>query len=89
MENDLYADHNVFLYCRKRIELTGISDVIAFSENEVEAEYAGGCISIEGEELKIDEFSSETGKLIVLGTVNGFLYYGRTPKKNKRGLFGR
>ena len=80
-------EQNIILYNRKRIELTGISDVSAFSESEVEVEYPGGSIAIEGENLKIDGFSSETGVLNINGIINGFFYFGRAGKarKNKRG----
>lgn len=88
MENEIFADQNVSLFARKRIELTGITDVTSFTESSVEAEYSGGMIAVEGEELKIEEFSSESGRLTVCGTVNGFFYFGRA-RKNKRGFFGK
>lgn len=88
MDNELYFEQTINLLNRKRIELTSVTDVSAFTDTEVEAEYSGGAIAIEGEELKIEEFSSETGKLVICGKINGFFYFGRI-KKNKRGLFGR
>ena len=80
-------EQNVILYNRKRIELTGITDVTAFSDTEVQIEYPGGSIAIEGEQLKIDGFSSDTGILYINGTVNGFFYFGNSfrSKRNKRG----
>ena len=87
MDNMKVQEQNVILHNRKKIELSGITDVSAFSDCEVEVEYPGGAIAIEGEDLKIDGFSSETGHLCIIGTVSGFFYFGRSrkTKKNKRG----
>ena len=88
MNNEINIEQNVKLYNRKSIELTGISDVTAFSDSMVEAEYSDGCIAIEGIDLKIEEFSSETGLLKVCGVVNGFFYFS-CMRKNKKNKFRR
>ena len=82
---------NVFLYDRKKLELTGITDVSAFSETTVEMSYPGGMIAVDGTDLRIDSFSSETGHICILGVVNSFEYYGKAPSEKKgalRRLFG-
>ncbi len=88
MNNETNIEQNVSLYNRKNLELTGISDVTAFSDTVVEAEYPGGCIAVEGSDLKIEEFSSESGKLRICGMVSGFFYFGHA-RKNKKSLFRR
>ena len=80
--------HNLFLYNRSRIELSGISDVIAFSDNCVEAEYSGGTVVIEGNDMKIEDFSGNAGKLSVVGTVNGFYYFNKVSRDSRR-IFGK
>lgn len=87
MESENLSCHNAVLYNRSRIEMSGISDVIAFSENSVEAEYGEGTIIVEGENMKIEDFSGEYGKLTVVGRINGFYYFNRIKKEPKR-LFG-
>ena len=62
MEIENLVTHNAVLYNRNRIELTGISDVVSFSENSVEAEYGEGMIIVEGDNMKIEDFSGENGK---------------------------
>ena len=80
--------HNMFLYNRNRIELTGITDVIAFSDNSVEAEYSGGTVVIEGNDMKIEDFSGSVGKLSVIGTINGFYYFNKISRDSRR-VFGK
>jgi len=82
------AQSNVFLYDRKKLELTGILDVSAFSDTSVEMSYSGGMIAVDGSDLKIDSFSSETGRICITGLVNSFCYYGKAPTQ-KNGIFRR
>lgn len=88
MENEQNVSHNAFVYNRKRLELSGISDVVSFSDSSVEADYSEGLVVVEGEDMKIEDFSGESGKLVIVGTINGFYYFGKT-KKEPKSLFGR
>jgi len=79
MNEDMTQVQNVFLYDRKKLEMTGITDVSAFSDTSVEMTYGGGMIAIDGTDLKIDSFSSETGNICITGMVNSLCYYGKAP----------
>ena len=50
--------------------------------------YSGGMIAVEGTDLKIDSFSSETGHICITGVVSSFCYYGKAPSQ-KNGLLRR
>ena len=71
MNEDMTQVQNVFLYDRKKLEMTGISDVSAFSDTSVEMTYGGGMIAIDGTDLKIDSFSSETGHICIPFVITG------------------
>ncbi len=88
MNEEITQAQNVFLYDRKKLEMTGITDVSAFSDTSVEMSYGGGMIAIDGTDLKIDSFSSETGHICITGVVNSFCYYGKAPSQ-KSGLLRR
>ncbi len=83
MENT--REQNIFLSDRKILEITGVCDVSSLSEDEVEMSLADGALSVEGKELKIDSFSSETGKIRIVGEVAAITYFDRSPLR--RGLF--
>ena len=87
MNGETVVDQSVHMSGRTRIELTGITDVESFSDTSVIACSSLGNISIDGEELKIESFSSDTGRLIVNGNLYGFCYFGREVRR--RGLFSR
>lgn len=85
MNNVSIPEQNVSLEGRTRMELSGVSDVESFTDTSVIAETTLGCISIDGEQLKIESFSADTGRLIVVGKFDGFCYFGKESKK--RGFF--
>ena len=82
--------HNVQLTGRKILEMTGIADVSALSPDAVEMTLSGdgGYVGVDGNGLKIDSFSSDTGKIKILGEIIAITYYGKTVLK-KGGLFKR
>ena len=83
MNNGSYTEHSISLTGRVRMELTGVSDVESFTENSVIALSSMGNISIDGEELKIESFSTETGRLTVVGKNDAICYFGRQSKKRR------
>ena len=85
---DVRQTHSVCIFDCARAELCGISEVKSFHDEEILLHSSYGEISIEGEGLKIDNFSVETGKISIGGKISGLLYYEKhTPVKN--GLFTR
>ena len=82
MHNDIMnGEQNVYMYNRKRLEMTGIDDVESFNESEIVVRYAEGAISLEGEEMKVELFSSETKRLTVTGTISCIEYFGSSAKQ--------
>ncbi len=79
-------EQNVFLYNRSRLEISGVTDVSEFTENTVELTLDDGCLGIDGEGLKIDFFSCDTGRVCIHGNVSALTYYSRafTSKKKKK-----
>lgn len=77
-------EQNVFLYDRKKLEMSGVCDVLAFSDTELEMALDDGCVAVDGEELKIESFSAGSGKLSIVGKVNAVSYYGKSPVKQSK-----
>lgn len=91
MNNENTRPHNVFIQDRSRAELTGIREVENFNDTGIDLLYHDGAIAIEGEALKIDQFSVETGKISVVGRITGIFYYEKQEKNaaKRGGLFAR
>ena len=78
------VSQSIFVLNRSRIELDGIIDVESFTDQYVIAESSLGKISLDGEDLKIESFSAETGKLVVNGKFDGVCYFGKEVSSKKR-----
>ena len=84
MNNGTTPTQNVFMFNRSRVELDGIIEVESFTDVNVIALSSLGNIAIDGCELKVESFSSETGKLVVNGNIDGFCYFGRKTLGKRR-----
>ena len=87
-DTNFEVKHDVVLKSRRRLEMTGISDVSSFDEGEIIVQAESFGVSIEGENLKIEKFNSENGELILNGFINGLFYYSKKPEKKKKSLMG-
>ncbi len=73
---------------RKRIELSGIEEVESFTESCIVMRSILGTVTVEGEGLKIDRFSTEKGELIITGRFDS-VYYLDNDTPEKKGFFAR
>ena len=83
MNNDNVIPQSVYLINRSKMELEGIIDVECFTDTAISIVSTLGKIAIDGSELKVESFSTDSGKLILKGNIDGFCYYGREKKKKK------
>ncbi len=83
--------HSVTIQERRHAELTGISEVESFQETGIDLLCESGAIAIEGENLKIESFSVESGRISIDGKITGIFYYEKAGKSpaNRGGLFAR
>lgn len=83
------AQQNIRLFSRKRMELDGINEVGSLTDEQITLSSSLGMIAIEGHELKIESFSTESGELEINGEIDGVYYYGKTDGEKRRGLLSR
>ena len=80
---------DVCLFSRRYMELTGIEEVGSFTDEQITLVSSLGMIAIEGKNLKIESFQTESGLLKINGEVDSFCYYGRQENEEKRGIFAK
>lgn len=85
MEQNL-ASHKVTLSDRKKLTVTGVSEVVSFDETMVHMETAQGSLMVHGRELRLKNLSPEGGQLELCGTVEALVY--EEPKR-RGGFLGR
>ena len=79
-------NHSLSLDNRRSAALTGVSQVLAFDENQVILLTEGGEIALTGENLHVTRLMLEEGQLTVEGRLDSIFYTNRTPR---RGLLRR
>ncbi|MBR6751089.1 MAG: YabP/YqfC family sporulation protein [Clostridia bacterium] len=73
MEEKTKTAHS-FSYSNGVLALTGVKEVIGFSEKEVEIALFNRGISVKGRDLKVASFDRESGNLRVEGALDGLNY---------------
>ena len=81
-----HRPHVFTLENRQHADLTGVSEVLAFDENQVILLTDCGEIAFTGENLHVTRLTLEEGRLTVEGKVDSIVY---TQHSARRGLFKR
>lgn len=85
--NKIIAPHNLFLEDRKKLSLTGVTDVDSFDEATIIAYTDYGELTISGTNLHIGKLNIEAGELSVDGNIVSMTYIDQAPKST--GFFGK
>lgn len=78
---------NCILENRKKLSVSGVTEVISFDEQTVSAETKLGELTVRGDGLHISHLSLETGDMCIEGSISAVIFQD-VPQKNS-GFFGR
>ena len=81
-----HRPHTLSLNDRHQADLTGVSEVLAFDENQVVLLTDCGEVAMTGENLHVTRLMLDEGRLTVEGKVDSVVY---TQRPARRGLFKR
>ena len=83
-------NHRIAMEGRRRVEVTGVQDLLVFDETEVIMETSEGMLSIRGGDLHMSNLSLEQGLIGLAGEISEVVYdeAGAAGKKGS-GLMGR
>lgn len=82
-------EQNVCLFSRNRMEISGVEEVESLTEEQIILSSDLGMIAIDGHGMKMESFSTERGEVKITGEFDGFYYYGKRDKGERRGVLGR
>ena len=77
--------HALEMVERKTLTVSGIDDVISFDEGCIVLSGGCGIMSVDGSELRIVSLDLDSGKVDIVGNVNGIIY----PEGSKNSGFFR
>lgn len=79
--------HNLVLENRSKLSLSGVIDIDSFDENTIIIETELGELTVQGQELHINNLSIEVGEMSIEGSITT-LHYADTEKRSG-GFWGR
>lgn len=88
MAEQMSAHHSAILEDRTNLELTGVTDVDSFDENEISLYTTLGEMVIRGKSLHVNVMNVDTGDMQIDGDIHSIVY-GDKERKKKPGLFGK
>lgn len=74
---------NLMLESRKRMSLTGVLEVIRFSDEEIMLNTVLGALNIKGEELKMHKLDIQQGEVMITGSIDSCIYSTNKSKTKK------
>lgn len=66
--------HNLRLEDRKKLTMTGVTEVVSFDEESVVVKTSLGILVVQGQGLQLKTLSPEGGQIHINGTVSSFSY---------------
>ncbi len=87
--NQMPVPHNLVLEDRRRLTVSGVSDVDSFDEQTVIVFTQMGELTVKGEDLHINRLSLEMGELSVEGDITALTYSDRGAKPQQGSFWGR
>ena len=73
-KHEALGPHRLTLDDRRRLSLTGVTEVDSFDENTVRLRTNRGPVTVRGEDLQLRSLSPEDGQVRVDGTVSAVVY---------------
>ncbi|MBQ7638697.1 MAG: sporulation protein YabP [Clostridia bacterium] len=86
-EQKLSLPHTLFIDNRKKLVLTGVTDVGSFNEENLLIQTSLGEINVGGENLQVTKLSLENGEMTVEGKIISVAYSDSVKKAG--GFFGK
>lgn len=75
--------HKLMLNNRKACNLTGVSDVLSFDENEIILETDQGMLMMKGKDLHVNRLMLDKGEVDIDGRVDSITYSEQSGKAQK------
>lgn len=80
-QNAVKIPHSLVLEDRRRLTVSGVSDVDSFDEQTIVVFTPFGELTVKGADLRISRLDLEMGELAVEGEIASLAYAGQAPEK--------
>ncbi|WP_461207195.1 sporulation protein YabP [Clostridium sp. DL1XJH146] len=88
-ENIIENKSSLSLDNRKKLQITGVVEVIAFNDKDIQLDTKLGKLTIKGEKLKMNKLDVQLGDVAIIGQVNSLVYTSIESKNEKESIIAR
>ena len=81
--NEYHGDgpHSLVLEERRRLSVSGVSEVLSFDENQVVMQTVHGLLTVDGDGLHVEKLSLDVGELTLEGEIEALCYARENARK--------
>ncbi len=76
---------NLILENRKKLNVSGVNDVLSFDDQVVIVDTELGLLTVKGENIRINKLSLDTSEVIIEGEISSLTYSQKNIEKNSGG----
>lgn len=80
---------SLILESRKRLNLSGVIEVISFDEAQIVLNTILGGLTIKGTELKMNKLDVQNGEIVIIGSIDSFVYTNTKVKQDKESILSK
>ena len=80
---------NLLLESRKKLQITGVLEVIRFNEEDILLNTKLGTLLIKGENLKMNKLDIQAGEVYIVGSIDSFAYSEKHKGKSNEGILAK
>lgn len=77
-------NNNLTLNNRKKLNLTGVLEVVSYDDEKIQLNTNLGSLDIKGSSLKINKLDVQNGDVIIMGMINSMVYSDKNINKDKK-----
>lgn len=82
-------NHKLTMNNRNQVELTGVTEVVSFDNQEIELETVEGAVRFTGNDLHVKRLTLERGEVELEGRVREIIYHESQKGKTAGGVLAR
>ena len=80
---------NIILENRKKLNVSGVNDVLSFDDQVVAVDTELGLLTVKGENIRINKLSLDTAEVIIEGEISSLMYSQNKQEKSSGTLLSK
>lgn len=84
-----FSNHNISITERQNIQISGVTKIDSFDNEEFLLETTLGPLGIKGKDLEIIKLDTYEGKIVIKGIIDAFSYFETAKAKKENSVISR